>query len=82
MFLKTSAMFTVIAAALTAVLSGQEPAPAQQPVWRAVQPESGEVHLANIRQLTFGGQNAEAYFSFDGKRLIFQSTRPNSRGLK
>ena len=34
-----------------------------------------ERHLANIRQLTFGGKNAEAYFSFDGKKLIFQSTR-------
>jgi Tol biopolymer transport system component len=31
--------------------------------------------LTNIRQLTFGGQNAEAYWSPDGKRLIFQSTR-------
>jgi len=35
-----------------------------------------EVHLRHVRQLTFGGQNAEAYFSPDGKRLIFQSTRP------
>ena len=35
----------------------------------------GERHLANIRQLTFGGENAEAYFSFDGSRIIFQSTR-------
>jgi Tol biopolymer transport system component len=34
-----------------------------------------EKHLQNIQQLTFGGTNAEAYFSFDGKRLIFQSTR-------
>ena len=34
-----------------------------------------EVHLANIRQLTFGGENAEAYFSFDGTQIIFQSTR-------
>jgi Tol biopolymer transport system component len=34
-----------------------------------------ERHLRNIRQLTFGGQNAEAYFSSDGKKLIFQSTR-------
>jgi TolB protein len=33
-------------------------------------------HLAGIRQLTFGGQNAEAYWSPDGRRLIFQSTRP------
>lgn len=38
-------------------------------------PEPGERHLANIRQLTNGGENAEAYFSHDGKRLIFQSTR-------
>jgi TolB protein len=34
-----------------------------------------ETHLRNIKQLTFGGQNAEAYFSGDGKKLIFQSTR-------
>jgi Tol biopolymer transport system component len=34
-----------------------------------------EVHLANIRQLTFGGSNAEAYFSPDGRKLVFQSTR-------
>jgi Tol biopolymer transport system component len=34
-----------------------------------------ERHLRNIRQLTFGGENAEAYFSSDGTRLIFQSTR-------
>jgi Tol biopolymer transport system component len=36
---------------------------------------SAEKHLRNIRQLTHGGENAEAYFSPDGKRLIFQSTR-------
>src|SRR5208283_1904961 len=34
-----------------------------------------EKHLRNVRQLTFGGSNAEAYFSADGKKLIFQSTR-------
>lgn len=33
-------------------------------------------HLSNPRQLTHGGQNAEAYWSPDGRRLIFQSTRP------
>ena len=35
-----------------------------------------EHHLTNLRQLTDGGENAEAYFSFDGQRLIFQATRP------
>src|SRR2546428_12048495 len=39
-----------------------------------VPPESGEVHLRNVRQLTFGGQNAEAYFSASGRLLIFQRT--------
>ncbi|HYE65464.1 MAG TPA: hypothetical protein VD966_07775 [Pyrinomonadaceae bacterium] len=34
-----------------------------------------ERHLRNVRQLTFGGENAEAYFSADGNRLIFQSKR-------
>jgi Tol biopolymer transport system component len=45
----------------------------------AQQPDSlrfpDEHHLRNIRQITFGGENAEAYFSFNGDRLSFQSTR-------
>ncbi|MBI4168741.1 MAG: M28 family peptidase [Acidobacteria bacterium] len=38
----------------------------------------GERHLADLRQLTFGGENAEAYFSPDGRRLIFQATTPGA----
>lgn len=34
----------------------------------------GETHLKNMRQLTFGGDNAEAYFSFDDCMLTFQAT--------
>jgi len=34
----------------------------------------GETHFSNIRQLTFGGDNAEAYVSYDGKWLIFQKS--------
>ncbi len=34
-----------------------------------------EVRLAELRQLTFGGENAEAYWSFDGKQLSFQASR-------
>ncbi|MEE8141471.1 MAG: hypothetical protein V3T77_00055 [Planctomycetota bacterium] len=44
------------------------------PFPRAAHPQ--EHRLRNVRQLTFGGENAEAYFSSDGKRLIFQSKRP------
>jgi TolB protein len=32
-------------------------------------------HLANLQKLTAGGQNAEAYWAPDGRRIIFQSTR-------
>ena len=34
-----------------------------------------EVRLTNLRQLTFGGENAEAYYAFDGEQLIFQTRR-------
>ncbi len=35
-----------------------------------------ETNLKNIKQLTFGGDNAEAYFSYDNKYLVFQATNP------
>ncbi len=41
-----------------------------------VQPEPAETHLRNVHQLTFGGQNAEAYYSASGKLLIFQRQGP------
>ena len=45
---------------------------ASSPV-RTIEPASGEDHFRVIRQLTFGGENAEAYFSHDGKWLTLQS---------
>ena len=33
----------------------------------------GEKHFKNVKQITFGGDNAEAYWSFDDKNLVFQS---------
>ena len=62
------------AAVLGAVLLGAA-APLQQNPYGPVRPESGEVHLRSISQLTFGGQNAEAYFSASGRLITFQSTR-------
>jgi TolB protein len=35
-----------------------------------------EGHLSNLRQLTFGGQNAEAYWSKDGKTITYQTLQP------
>src|SRR3954464_15878448 len=40
---------------------------------------SAETFYTNVHQLTSGGENAEAYWSPDGKRLIFQSTRGGSK---
>jgi Tol biopolymer transport system component len=45
-----------------------------------VAPEPGEVRLRNIRQLTFGGNNAESYFSRDGRQLIFQRQEAVGQG--
>lgn len=36
----------------------------------------GETHFKHVRQLTFGGDNAEAYWSFDDKKLVMQITNP------
>lgn len=37
--------------------------------------DAKEVHLRNVKKLTSTGSNAEAYWSNDGKKIIFQSTR-------
>lgn len=48
----------------------------QAPEGNLVPAHPYEKHLTNIRQLTFGGQNAEAYWSADGSKIIFQSRQP------
>src|SRR5215831_7488219 len=68
-----AAAVAAMAAALLAQTQHPAPASAGKPASLAM---PGEKHLANIKQLTFAGENAEAYFSPDGKRLIFQSHRP------
>jgi Tol biopolymer transport system component len=45
------------------------------PFPRDIPADPREPHLRNLRMLTDGGENAEAYFSFDGRKIIFQSTR-------
>ena len=62
-------LFAIGILSVSLVITGYSPAaPA------SAFPQSEE-HLRNIKQLTFGGENAEAYFSADGRKLIFQSTR-------
>ncbi len=76
-FLRLSAaLLATIVLWPVAALAADPPA---APATDQLGPYPGERHLANIRQLTFGGENAEAYFSFDGKWLVFQSTRDSIR---
>ena len=35
-----------------------------------------EKHFKSMKQITFGGDNAEAYWSFDDKQIVFQSNNP------
>ncbi len=76
--LAIAGLWPVAAVWWAAAPGARPPAPGARPVPVAVQvqPLPQEVHFARLTQLTFGGENAEAYFSFDGQRLIFQSTRP------
>jgi TolB protein len=55
-----------------------EAASAALPAVRRVEfpSRADEPRLTNLRRLTHGGQNAEAYFSADGSRLIFQAALP------
>ncbi|KAF0239879.1 MAG: WD-40-like beta propeller repeat-containing [Planctomycetota bacterium] len=56
----------VLAAVLTGCSTGPDPLPAN--------PRAEERHLPGLMPLTAGGENAEAYFSADDRRLILQST--------
>jgi hypothetical protein len=42
--------------------------------------QDDEVHLAEVRQLTFGGENAEAYWSWGGDQLVLQSRPASGQG--
>ena len=82
-------MFPVLALAVATATSpifheedflGPVPSQAQAfekwPTSRQIPSNPAEKHLRNIRQLTFGGQNAEAYWSKDGNWITFQSRQP------
>jgi TolB protein len=68
------ATLLVVAAGCRAATPQAAPAPTVA-VNMARPADSSERHLSNIRQITDGGENAEAYFSSDGRWITFQSTR-------
>lgn len=62
-------------ACATAPKQGEPVVPSKPLVIGAGKPVAdlpGEPHLRNVRQLTFDGENAEAYWSNDGRKLILQ----------
>lgn len=69
--------FVVLAAACgsSQPKSAPEPSPA-----RPITLHPDETRLRNARQITFGGNNAEAYWSQDGTKLIFQRQEKNDEG--
>ena len=81
-------VFFVLAAGAVALaalaVAGSDPggsvppaaAAAPRPAPRAVPLDPREKHFASLTMLTDGGENAEAYFSFAGDSLVFQSTHP------
>jgi TolB protein len=69
-------LFLLLVTSSPACAAPKAEAPSASSSARAVGAErDDEPHLKNVRQLTFGGENAEAYFNLEGTELIFQSTR-------
>ena len=70
-------LFWISLLLLAGCATSPPPAPETAALARAPKPAllPTEAHLADLRRLTFGGENAEAYWSFDGKQLSFQARR-------
>jgi len=72
----TSRLAAVLVLVLVACSHASAPAPVPvattPPSTTWIKPDSGERHFKAIRQLTFGGNNAESYFNRAGTQLIFQ----------
>ena len=74
--------FLMLVALTTAVLSGCAPSDERADAEGNGDMEAGslampgEQHFRNLRQLTFGGENAEAYWAFDGSALVYQARKP------
>lgn len=88
---KSLLLFTALSLCLGQSLHAQTPSLSDQPAVTAVEvaqenekpaaadpikADSREKHFRNMVQLTNGGDNAEAYWSFDSKKLVFQSNNP------
>lgn len=71
-----STMVTAACADRSAVVTTDSSPATSGRVPRELAADPRERHFGTLTMLTDGGENAEAYFSFSGDRLVFQSTRP------
>ena len=82
----TRVMTMLLGGLLLAACDGRQPAPSGDqatagggertgPI-RVLEPQPEERHFGQLRMLTDGGENAEAYFSFSGRELVYQATIP------
>ena len=69
--MRTALILAILVVCGLAWLPAQQTAPARPGGSELALPE--EKHLRNVRQLTFAGENAEAYFSADNRLVIFQA---------
>ena len=75
----TSAAFALLAVVLLTQCTSPEHVPGESSVSDAPSlAYDQEFHLANVRQLTFGGDNAEAYWAFNNDALVYQTTQPQA----
>lgn len=78
--MKITNYFILTSFAVIAASCGDAPKTEEPKVEKPTQAEliyPNEKHFENVRQLTYGGNNAEAYWNFAGTHLIFQSDNPN-----
>ena len=74
-----SAAFALLAVVLLTQCTSPEHVPAESDVSEAPSlAYDQEVQLANVRQLTYGGDNAEAYWAFNNDALVYQTTQPQA----
>ena len=73
--MKKLVLFTVVIISLVACNNSSKIATTEAAIPDTLK-YADETHLKNVQQLTFGGDNAEAYWSYDGKYLVFQRTNP------
>lgn len=70
----SSLALAIAACSATPDTTTPPPSPAAPPASKNLFPaHPAETHFGPVRQITFGGENAEAYWSFDGKELIYQA---------